>query len=404
MPKPIKNTQKTIVKAAHLAVWTALLLAGCGNDFINEVISELKPSPSVPSSTPTIGWSSDTILIEPVTGLLSGTIYGNINAFGNDVLFDSKELSNPSKDPNAPGGRFEKWELKPLTSKASELLPASTMGAFLVGGTPAISGSDTIITLIFGSQVALENFPPGVFASDGENYSFILHPDAFRGKDAGKLTTKATTLNFRVDAPTKTNYAKYLIEKANYGTISVSWAEGSSKSPDDPRVGMKYCAAELAASAATNIFSGYGSLTAENFPSSGATSFSAGNVVWVSPPDLSRGYWNGKSTLQLEPILGTIGASDTQAVPSISVQVNFTSKVGEAGILIKEAENAGSFATVGGNTDAIRTGVENILTSLNITNYVNGSEVRVVKNGVVQIVLGDGVDTSPGATFEITLW
>jgi hypothetical protein len=407
MLKPIKNTKKTIVKAAHLAVWTALLLAGCGNDFINEAIGELKP-PSPDSSNPTIGWSSDPILIEPGTGGLSGTISGNINAFGNIVQFDRNELSTPSESPNAPDGRPEKWKFEPLITEMWDLVPPGSMAEFLVGGTPVISGNDNVITLTFEGLVD-SNVLPSDFTKSGNNYSFILYPDAFYGKDAGKLTAEAATLNFRVEMPTPTNYAKYLIEKENYGPITVSWADGISvTSAPDTAAGMKYLAGSLAAGSATVIFDHYvNPLSADNFPSVGsAGSFSADKVVWVSEPDLSKGYWTGKSTLRLEPILAD--HYDDEAEPEFSVQVNFTSDVGDAIILINQAKNAGSFDGINGSVDAVKTAVEGSLSSLSLP--IAGSEVIVGNSGKrdhfkVQIVLTAGKEDppSPGGTVEITI-
>jgi hypothetical protein len=215
-----------------------------------------------------------------------------------------------------------------------------------IGGAPTSSADGEVITLIFNRPVDENAYG---FEAPGKNYSFILYPSAFNGPGIGKLSTSLTALNFRVEMPTMTNYAKYQIEKATYDKVEVLWKNVDPYNIEEDIEGMLISNALL--NKATGEFYNYlKPLSAENFPGEETGSFSTGS--WLSPPDLSKGHWFGNTTVQLGPINADPGYDSNSAPIQISVLLNFSSNVGDAIIAIKDAEAAGSFSAKANVTDS----------------------------------------------------
>lgn len=391
----IKNK---LSKLAGIAIIPALLLLACENSFVKDALDSLKKI-DIPIQS-IVSWSDKTLLIDPVGGSLSGAMTGVLNNTGNSFWF-SKTLNN------AP---LKQWEFKAPTGETT--VTADLLAAALKGGTPASDGNN--ITLTFGTVLDPIPVEGEGFDTPGKTYSFILYPNAFYGKDAGRISQEVATLNFKIEMPTKTNYAVKMIEKYEYGTVSASWAEGTNSSTLypylDERDNMKYIAGSLAASAATDVFSTYvsPSLGDTNFQSGAESGGSFSIWNWVSGPDLAltKGHASGKYVLSLDGISYDANGSGPYVSPRISVPVMFTSCVGDAIALIKAAEAAGSFSAVtqsdGGNT------LESILGPL-IGDLVGGGTTTTwapaPASGIastVTIIISGGADGSPGDTVTIT--
>jgi hypothetical protein len=308
----MKKTQKT----ASITIILAFLLSACENNFVKDAVDSLKkPDDPVQSS---VIWSDNKLLIDPMAGFLSGTISGVLKNGGNSYWFRANQDASGSK----------KWEFTTPPEAASILEGA------LSGGKPVISDKDSVITLTFSKSVnpdGSEGFTPGVSRS---GYSFILHPDAFYGKDADRIANPAATLNFTIEMPTATNYAKMLIENHEYGkgsddAISASWEDGSalagdpSLGLDGPEEGMKYIVGSIAAYEATEVFKSYlSSLSSDNFENANPNGAFTAPITWMPEPDL-RGTEDFLGTYRLRLDGIKVGDETEYETPEISVPVYF---------------------------------------------------------------------------------
>jgi hypothetical protein len=393
-----KKGQKNIVKAAFLAVYAAFLLAACQNGFINDALKSLNPSPVVVAAAPKIDWGAaqDRLLyIDPRGGTMAGTLSGRLNNAERNIWFKQDQSNSGPK-----------WEFVAPTSEmyiTPEFLTNS-----IDGGAP--SATSDVITLKFGTIADITQIESEV----PQNYSFILYPSAFTGAHIYELSTEAATLNFKVEMPSMTNYAKRLIEKkADYSDIEVSWADAALKETTYPIEGMKLIAGSLAAYYATEALADYLGDINEAFFSSEGGEFSE-NATWISPPDgqLSKGYWQGNGAFRLEGFY-----IDTQSFvqPEISVPVKFTSDVGEAVATIQGAEAAGSFSNIlnSAGSEGIWNAVVGTIGVLT-QSLVYGSEASWIDGGPatgqveakdysMRIILGPGNDNSPANTVTITV-
>jgi hypothetical protein len=412
MFKSIKKTQKAIVKTVFLAVYPVFLFAACQNGFLNDAAESLNPLPVVVAPIAGIDWGSKNervLYIDPRGGTMAGTLSGRLNNGGNKIWFVTDQ-SNPQ--PKKIGYTYGKWELVAPADEENitpEFLTAAIGSGSSMGGTP--SATPDAITLAFGTFV---DFVADYFATPGQNYSFILYPSAFTGADSNKLSTEAATLNFTVETPTATNYAKRLVEKAEYPVITVSWSDGNSLNGSNPIEGMKQMGGSLAASLATNVLESYlklsgGSIGEASFdPDAG--SFSTG--LWLSVPDLAKGYWDGNGAFRLD---GFYIDAEPFVKPEISVPIKFTSDVGSAVALIQKAEAAGSFSySSAGSSDIWNYVAGSIVDLAGPLFYGSGSILGGTPTMVwspsysssvslytVTITLDKGNDNSPGDKFSI---
>jgi hypothetical protein len=281
------------------------------------------------------------------TGDLSGEITGKIDQNGYKVWF-AEDLSNPD-------AVNQRWGILPpqgYIAPYDGIIPPEFLGsAALQKGVPTSSADGEIITLIFEGKYASYEDAVGIM-DGGQLYSLTLNPSAFRGADSGKLLASTRTVNFRVEAPSLTNYIKHEIEKVKYGSISVEWVDFQGSDIEEylrdsnkldgvvSNVNVTYKQLMEAA---------YGGPPPESdgyFPGAGegATEFSTENVKVVSQQDLSKGYWLGTIVLQLGAINAAPEDGDPDSAPvQISVQLQLTSVVGNAIAALKKAEAEGKF-------------------------------------------------------------
>jgi hypothetical protein len=358
----MKKTRAILLKAMFLAAWSVLLLTVCGNEFISDAETKYKGLTEIPESegSPRINWGDNLVLyVNPYNYEMSGTISGKIDGNGYNVKFVA-DLKNPNTvEPY--------WEILPPKGYAAPydgIIPPEFLGsAALLGGTPTSSADGEVITLIFHNGGLPEEYAYGL---GGQEYSFTLDPRAFTGTDKDKLLAKTRTVNFKIEVPSLTNYIKHEIEKHDYnkdpikGVITADWTvhQGNIenlKENDDivaaiTKANDKF--RDIVKNSGVLPEDAGGELTEDNFPGSGDTGFLAQNAVWVSPPDLKKGYWLGTSTLRLGAINAVPGEEADSDPVQISLQLNLTSAVGDAIIAIKDAEAAGTF-TVSKNSSAL---------------------------------------------------
>jgi hypothetical protein len=332
--KPLKTN------FAFALCFAALVFAACENEFMKKAFDTISgPAEVVPAP---ISWSTNVVYVDPLSGTLSGTVTAVLNNGGKRIWFTRVQNNKPAKQ----------WEFK--ATDPTQTITAGSLAMLLQPeGLPVTSNGDTM-TLNFYGGVDVDTVGQA-FDSPGVSCSFILYPEALYGGDRDSIAIETATLNFRVEKPAMTTYAKYVIDKGEYGSISVSWDEGSkslaSASPppediseDDIRAEMQRIAGSLAADSAE--------IEAEKWDASFLSNFTidAGSLSvlsWVSPPNLSKGWAPYKKyAIELNPIFATADTSLAPVSPVISAPIQFVSNVGSAASLIKAASEAGSFASL----------------------------------------------------------
>ncbi|MDR1148343.1 MAG: hypothetical protein LBK66_06900 [Spirochaetaceae bacterium] len=384
-------------------VSAALIFTACENDFMQKALSTLSggfgggggiiPAP--------ITWNTNVVYSDPIGGTLSGTLMALLNNGGNRIWFAHEQNNKASKQ----------WEF----DVGKNTITAGSLAAF-IAGSPTVSNGD-LMTLNFYEPdfTSITSFSTG----DGtiERYSFILYPDSLYGADRDSIAIETATLNFRVEAATYTKYAQYVIEKEEYGSISVSWAEGSNSITTgietEIKAEMQRLAGSLAAEKGSAAAVAWAKDAWANFdPISDGSVGSLSAVSWITSPDLSKGWLPyAKYAIGLSSILYQNDTEQQRQSPRISVPVEFTSYVGSAAILIKEAGKAGQFGATG--SEIYAGSVAEVLTSLGVPSLLEDGDAGttiVWSPGVgtpeptdggehpFSVILGKGKDTSPGDT------
>jgi hypothetical protein len=396
MIKSIKLLKTNFAFAAGLA---ALIFTACGNDFMEKAFSTLS-GPEVVIPAP-ITWNTNVVYVDPLSGTLSGTVTALLSNGGKRIWFARTQSNSP----------YKQWEF--TVSSDQTLITPGSLASYI--GAPVTSNGD-LMTLNFFSKDLNADDP--VFA-DVVPCSFILYPDALYGADRDSVSINTATLNFRVEKPSMSVYAKYTIEKGEYGSISVSWEEGSLSvaasageepppaTPDQITAEMQRLAGSLAANSAGLRALEWDADWQNNVvftDSSGSLSA----VSWVLPPNLSKGWAPYKKyAIQLN---GFNYSSDTipPVSPEISAPIQFLSNVGSAATLIKMASDAGSFASlvwdsavdpVPGNAGSVTT----ILTELGIPSLLTmppavdwSAQPAAPGSYNFSVLLAGGTDGSPG--------
>jgi hypothetical protein len=374
----------------------ALIFNACENDFMQKALSTLSGSDGGPVYAP-ITWNTDVVYSDPIGGTLSGTVMALLNNGGRRIWFAGTQDNTASKQ----------WE---FTGGNSNITAGSL--AMFIAGSPTVSNGD-IMTLNF-YEPDFTNIS-GLQSGDVVPCSFILYPDSLYGADRDAISIATATLNFSVKAATHTEYAKYILEKKEYGSISVSWTEGSislqtAASTSEITAEMRRLAGSLAAEAGSAAAVAWADNAWSDFsPISDGGSLSA--VSWITSPNLSKGWLPyAKYTIELSPILYT--GESSQLSPRISVPVEFTSYVGSAAILIQKAYDAGSFATLlnGDTADANIGSVATVLDNLGIPSllltgaagttiaWLSGTAPASTGEYSFVVELGKGADESPEDT------
>jgi hypothetical protein len=395
MIKPIKILKTNFVFAIMSA---ALIFTACENDFMQKALSTLSGSDGGPVYAP-ITWNTDVVYVDPLSGTLSGTVMALLNNGGRRIWFAHEQNNTASKQ----------WE---FTGGDANITAGSL--ALFIAGSPTVSNGD-IMTLNFFS----DNSTITTTIQAPVPCSFILYPDSLYGADRDAISIATATLNFKIEKPSNTVYAKYILEKKEYGSISVSWTEGSQSlaeagstaiSDNDTTAAMRRLAGSLAAEAGSAAAVTWANSEWGNFsPINPVGSLSA--VSWITSPNLSKGWLPyAKYTIELSPIQYTSDLSPQS--PRISAPVEFTSYVGSAAILIQKAYEGGSFATLlnSGTADENSGSVATVLDNLNIPSlllngaggtaiaWLSGSAPTSTGEYSFVVGLGKGADGSPEDT------
>jgi hypothetical protein len=338
--KPLKTN------FAFALCFAALVFAACENEFMKKAFDTLSgPVEVVPAP---INWSTNVVYVDPLSGTLSGTVTAVLNNGGKRIWFTKVQDNQPVKQ----------WEF--TANDPTQTIIAGSLAMFLKpDNLPVTSNGDTMTLNFFSDSLDTANLD--ALNSPGVPCSFILYPEALYGSDRDSIAIETATLNFRVERPDMTMYAKYVIDKEEYGSISVSWEEGSQSivdaaisgggSPpevitdDEIRAEMQRIAGSLAANFADEAAIKWDSDFVTNFV---ADPGSLSVLSWVSPPNLSKGWAPYKKyAIELNPIIySNSPAAGALVSPVISAPIQFVSDVGSAASLIKAASDAGSFASL----------------------------------------------------------
>jgi hypothetical protein len=374
------------------------IFASCENDFMKKAANTLSgPLPVIPAP---INWSSNVVYVDPVgSGTMSGTITAVLNNGGRNIWFAKNQQNKPAKQ----------WEFT-VGPNNDGITPQNLIESLALAGSVPVTSNGDIMTLDFFNA----EFPS---ISDSLTCSFILYPEALYGSDRDSIAIETATLNFRVEKPSLTSYAKYIIDKYEYGTIAVSWMEGSQSlaeaaaadfGDDEIRAEMQRIAGSYAAGLAGTVAEvWYGNTFNSDFLSSGSLAV----VSWVSPPNLNKGWLPCvKYALELSSIVNSKEPTASPVTPAISVPIAFESYVGSASLLVKEAEEAGSFASL--TTAADDTGypagsIGNVINTLGISGLLSGftNDNVIITSGTLSggtvtfsVAFPGGLDTSPAGT------
>jgi flagellar hook assembly protein FlgD len=337
----LSKTKKQTVGFTPLFLGLAVLMQGCDNEFMKTAANVLVPGEPVKNIN--MEWTADVLYIDPLSGAIAGTFSGLLNNAGNRIWFAGKETVSNSvlvykRDWDLTGGLE--------SSDKGEFITAGSLVSYLVNSPKTENGDK--IEVKFSGSVSIDQLDP-VYGK-GQTYSFILKPAAFRGADKELLSGQLyTTHDFTLQLPTKTFYSKYLMEKEEYGSVSVSWSQGNGTWEGMMDIAGSYAAAYAAAAALawdsanwTWDGSAYPGVTVGN----GGVSLAA--EAWNTQPGKTKSYAPyGKYAIMLLPYYYTDekDAGLTGPVsPVVSLPVEFTSDVGDAVKAIKASEEAGSFS------------------------------------------------------------
>jgi hypothetical protein len=302
----IKSIKLLKINFIFALVPAALIFTACDNDFVQKALSTISsgfggegggiiPAP--------ITWNTNVVYVDPLSGTLSGTVTALLSNGGRSIWFAQEQNNKPS----------DQWKF----TSGDEFITAGSLEMF-IGGSPTVSNGN-LMTLNFFSNDS--NITSNIQPSTPVPCSFILYPDSLYGADRDAISIATATLNFKVEKPSNTVYAKYFLEKHEYGSISVSWAQGSESSQSEvPAVitaEMQRIAGSLAAyqgSAAAVAWAGNDWAMFTDDP--------IASVSWITLPNIPEGGGLGyaKYTIELSPI-----AYDTEPPlsPRISVPVAF---------------------------------------------------------------------------------
>ncbi|MDR2659350.1 MAG: hypothetical protein LBC27_05100 [Spirochaetaceae bacterium] len=407
----MKFTQKLSKKGQKASVFvlvlgfTALVFSACENDFMKKAFDTIAgPVPVIPAP---IEWNTNVVYVDPLSGTLAGTLYAVLNNGGRRIWFAKDQTNQPAA---------KRWEFKVNTPPpdGGALITAGSLITFLrPSNVPLVTDGD-LMELNLYSEDLDQDFISQADSPDGVSCSFILYPEALYGADRDTVSIETATLNFKVERPSVTVYAKYVIEKAEYGSISVTWAEGSASAalkdppPDDFEGAVKNemmnLAGSLAAGSAGFVGGAWANTWESDFTFGDAGSLSA--VAWISPPSqlMAKGWAPYKKyAIELSPFFYASDGAASAVSPQISAPVEFVSDVGLAAILISAAAEAGSFsgvdaAAVGGTVSQLTSGL--IADPGAVVNWSGGAAPTDAGTYTFSVVLGSGSDTSPGDTVE----
>jgi hypothetical protein len=419
-------SSRTKKQAAVLALAVCLsLILGCENEFMKKAAEALSPNQPVKGFN--LEWNTDVVYIDPLSGTLAGTISGLWDNAGKQVWF-SKDIAYERE-----------WDVpKPAKELAYEqsadgfppgYITAGSITALLSAGTPPhTTDGDKIEMILSGSAAIIDTtaFDPTPYQNGGVTYSFILYPNAFYGPDRNNVISEKLEHSFRLELPTKTSYsARVKIEKAEYGSISVSWAEGSAyENAQDAWDGMKAIAGSYAAASALQAVQDW---DPGNWAWTDGTGYSGvvvgvpgtdppealAAVSWNNQPDTSKSYAvYDKYAITLSPYYYTDEAATGPVQAVVSMPIEFTSDVGNTVSAIKIVEKAGSFSIE--YTEGAKTAIEGVIatcavtgTSINVTTwsppYPDPEEGPMAPTTYkLTVEVGPGGDSSLTDTLEVT--
>jgi hypothetical protein len=340
----LAKTKKQTAKFTPLFLGLALcavLTQGCDNEFMKNAATALVPGEPVKSIN--MEWTSDVLYIDPLSGSIEGGFSGLLNNAGNRIWFAGKETL-----PNSILVYKRDWDLRGglESSYEGEVITAGSLISYMVNSPKTENGDK--INVEFNGFVSIDQLE--LVYGESQTYSFILKPAAFRGADKELLDGQLyTTHDFTLQLPTKTFYSKYLMEKKEYGSVSVSWSQGSGNWDGMMEIAGSYAAAYAEATAFawdSTSWAWDGSAYAGVTVGDGGKSLTA--EAWNTQPDQTKSYAPyGKYAITLlsysyndEKEAGLTGPVS----PVVSLPIEFTSDVGETVKAIKAAERAGSFS------------------------------------------------------------
>jgi hypothetical protein len=420
-PFRVESVVPTLSKIKNPAVLTPLFLVlavcsglffGCENEFIKNAVDTLIPGEE--PKTVNLEWNTDVVYIDPLSGTLSGTVSGLLNNQGNRVWF-SANIGDSGKN----------WGIskpqKELEDEQKGTVPASFITAGSISGNTQVTTADgDKIEFLLHTPVDLGTLDKDLYSKDGGvGYSIVLYPNAFYGADRNGAIGEKKEHPFKVELPTKTVYSKFVMEKTEYGSVSVSWADGVAAAADtgaDTWQAMMNIAGSSAVNYAVGAAQGWDP-TAWGATEAGYTGItvdgggSLAAVSWNTTPDTSKSYAAyDKYAIVLTPYFYTEESAVQSAVqPVVSLPVEFTSDVGNSVAAIKDAENAGTFSV--SFATGVNTTIEGIITALAPSSTItwsppypeDDSTLSLPAAYTLSIAIPQGSDSSPEDTITVTV-
>jgi hypothetical protein len=393
------------------------LLSGCENEFVKSAVATLNPEQPPPRVT--LEWDADVVYIDPITSKLSGTISGLLNNAGNRVWFSKTENLVLGRDWNVPK---PPQELEYEQTGLPGFITAGSIAGFIVGGGPVTTDGDKIDVILDSSSVELtedNGFDLTLYENGGVSYSFVLYPTAFYGADRNTVMGEKEERLFTLESPTKTFYSKVVMERAEYGSVSVSWADGKGQDENNPWQGMMSLAGGLAAGSASAAAAAWDTdwatdVTVNDVTEEDAEPGQLAAVSWNTLPDTSKSYASyNKYAIALSPYSYSEDVGEP-VQPVVSLAIEFTSDVGKTIGGIKAAEKEGGFSSIiydSSGEDATKTGIESTITGLasNETPVTitwspaySDTAPKTPTPYTLTLVIGPGTDGSTGDTITVT--